>query len=246
MDNEASLLRSLCVRGFTQLARPEPTAAGQSSYRELETGWTRYEWIQGAALDDANIESASLAGQLLANLHNCGSDAGALTPTRLASVAPSFAQLRPLVADWSCTASLAEQVRELDARRSVLDTLPRAIIHGDFILDNIVVDATRARLVDFEFVRHDIRIFDLAPRIAPRRLASGAFELASPRFVEALVSAYASALHEPLTEVERVLLPRVVVAHWLLVAADLAKRDLAAARMVLPVLERACQMSTRE
>lgn len=240
MRREAVLLRALCDRGFDRLARPEPTVSGAGWYDAGDESWTRYEWVTGAALDDASPAVAQVVGPLLAELHAASRGAQDDGESRIAGVPAAVRAIRPLVEGHTWLDLLDARAREIAARTRELEALPRAIVHGDAILDNVIRDDSTFRLVDFEFVRRDVRIFDLASAIAPRRLADGRFELAAPAYTEALVRAYADAVLEPMTPPERALLPLVTAAHWMLVTADVVAHDPRAASCVLPVLERAC------
>lgn len=240
---EGKLLDELCSRGFTELARREPTVSGTPCHIEADVGWSRYQWIRGEPLQTADASAAALAGRLLASLHNSGAAAGQPALGRLAGISPALDRAQPLLQRAGLADALATCVAEISAQRSRLEALPSAIVHGDFILDNIVVSEVGPHLVDFEFVRHDLRVFDLAPLIAPCRLPDGSFEAASPAFLRRAIARYAEALAVPLTADERELLPLIAVAHWLLVLADILEHDATSAEHVLPVLELACRAS---
>src|SRR5439155_16452887 len=76
-------------------------------------------------------------------------------------------------------------------------------------------------LIDFEFARWDIRLFDFAALAAPLRRPDGSFLRASDPFLEAAASAYGERAATPLAAAERRLFGVATLVHALFIVADL-------------------------
>lgn len=157
----------LLSAGFAEFAKRDLTSFGAPFCIEGNVGWTRYEWIRGEPVTGATPTHASIAGGVLARLHDSSSGGESASGSRLTEVAGALARLEPVLHNVCWASTLVRCVQQLTARLAEICSLPRAIIHGDFILDNMLVTEDGPRLVDFEFSRRDLRIFDLAPLIAP-------------------------------------------------------------------------------
>jgi Ser/Thr protein kinase RdoA (MazF antagonist) len=120
--------------------------------------------------------------------------------------------------------------------RHRLAVLPRACVHGDVNFDNMILRRDGLVLIDWEFTRHDLRILDLATLVAPKRTSSGRFVMAAPEVFAEAVHGYQAAAQEPLSTLEREMLPVAALAHYLLVLRDTLRLASPHARHVAEVV----------
>jgi len=246
MFAEESLLTVLSTTEFRDFAFPIRSLDGRGHvFTSSEVAWTAYELLTGVSPDALHPATPQIVGALLAKFHSASAQLSQhnLRSSRLVALPEALTRL-------GLVATLLSNVRLFSGLRSLgqaisdnleeLVILPWGLIHGDFVLENILV-SDRARLVDFEFARSDLRLFDFAALSAPQRHDNGSFLIASPVFLDRLVESYQCTTSSgmQLSAAERRALPLIAAAHWSFVADDLARaksRHLPAALDVLCTL----------
>jgi Ser/Thr protein kinase RdoA (MazF antagonist) len=220
LKREVQHLDHLGASGFRSFARMLPAADGR---RWVEAGdglgWSAYEYVAGPPLDSAAPASAHVVGRLLASLHRIGPRERP-SPSRLDELDAIFERAQRDGSPASVCAAMGR------GARPELRLLPRACIHGDFNLENILLRQGEPVLIDFEFARWDVRLFDFAALVAPFRRPSGAFARASDAFLNAVADAYDEQMGEArLTARERSLFGVAAVVHALFIVADLESEN---------------------
>lgn len=216
--HETRHLMHLEAHGFSGYARPLYTTDGHSwTERTDGVAWNSYEYLDGRPPAKMSPASAALAADLLSRLHAIPQPAD-VPPSKLMALEAMLE--RTVLSTTSRTvASAADRVLRA---REALSTLPHACIHGDFNLENILLADGSPTLIDFEFARWDVRLFDFAAMVAPFRTVGGRFQRAPTSYLSWLASAYDA--HEatvPLTRRERALFGVVAMAHVLFIVCDL-------------------------
>jgi Ser/Thr protein kinase RdoA (MazF antagonist) len=219
LRQEAACLEGLAHSAPGLAAPRRATATGEAHLRTSDgLLWTAYDYVPGASPKTATMLVAGQVATALTRLHAAPLAAG-VGGSRLTGLERvlSWAQMP------SPGPGLGEAVALVRGAGSSPGELPRSMIHGDFNLQNVIVGSAGTVLIDFEFCRHDARLFDLAALVAPLRSEAGGFRRAPPSFLPAVAAHYdRCAGRSGLSGVERAAFPVVAVIHALFVAADLA------------------------
>lgn len=195
--------------------RVRRTCAGALSLDDSDASWAAFEWLEGRT---GHFEDGPATAQHLAWLHT---SAVRFPPKRARvgrrdTLPPRDALPSPELIQARARAARAQKL---------LANLPRAPVHGDANPNNVVLTSAGVRLVDWEFARRDIRLFDLCAWRARWCAAKGEYELAAEPEFAVFTEAYAdaaAALGFRLTPEERRLLPDALILYWLMIFRDLS------------------------
>ena len=239
MQKESQMLRSLYSVGFRRLARLVDTVGGKPWFTDFnEVGWTAYQYVQGSHISEVSEGTARIAGKALAELHSFGNDMLAIYGTqlsRLLEIPDAISRMKHERSERSNRLGLILEATIIPKLNELLH-LPRAAVHGDYVLENIISNDTEAILIDFEFSRIDVRIFDHVGMIAPMRDAEGDFLITDKSFLKAFLSQY-EVSHETLTPAEIAHFSMIGAARFCLIYDGLSKNDNPREETALQVLE---------
>ena len=242
MKNEILVLEHLARTRVKNVEKLKKTIYGSYFYMDSRgDGWTGYACIDGTHPMLADMQAGQVAGSLLGNLHAANREIGAFATSasdRLFHLPDVIERMLDDQTDNSITIRrLGRGVSDLiQPRFEALLSLPEALIHGDFVLENVLVGTDVRSLIDFEFSRVDKRLFDFGAAVAPMRTNSGDFQMASRTFLKGLISAY-SLSGNPLSASELELLPSMAAAHYSFVFDDLRRIGHAFSESALAPLE---------
>lgn len=198
MQVEAPFLVSLLAVGFNECARViHPQSQVPWIIDGSGVGWTGYEYVKGKPLESIDNSSARIVGGLMARFHN------ATSKIMLESVASwdrsaafLIRSMHQMLEKDGCLSGgemleIARFVKErIFPKLADYSSLPRKFIHGDLMLDNIIISKDSSCLIDFEFVREAPRMLDFASAFAPIRDRDGRFITAHRDYIKDLIAAY--------------------------------------------------------
>jgi Ser/Thr protein kinase RdoA (MazF antagonist) len=229
MQKESEILRLLHFVGFRKLPRPVYPADGKPWFIDgSEVGWTAYQYVRGSHISEASEDTARVAGKALAELHSFGNSMLAVYgewSSRLLEIPDAIKRMLSVAkGEHGERINRIGQILEsrIIPKLDELLTLPAAAIHGDYVLENIILSDSGTILVDFEFSRIDVRIFDHVGMIAPMRDARGDFVIADESFLRAFLFQYEEG-HQALTPAEIFHFSMIAAARFCLIYDGLSK-----------------------
>jgi Ser/Thr protein kinase RdoA (MazF antagonist) len=206
---------------FNEFVRQIKTKGGDDFYRTATGLWTAYPWIEGEEGPDSLMQGAIILAEKLARLHSVKAHNLPMT-NKLDIIEKLSSNLSSQQLPDEDIKLIDRAIRLVFSNRKELESLPKALIHGDFNLDNVVGWPNQVKLIDLEFVRRDLRVYDLASLVAPRRTNSGSYLISSQEEFDFFIKEYEKRLARQyiLTRDEYQLLPVATVAYWLIVLTD--------------------------
>jgi Ser/Thr protein kinase RdoA (MazF antagonist) len=226
LKKEIQIMQALAASQFTEAAHALSTPSGDWwVIEEPDTFWSAQEYLGGSKVTTADPQFGEALGRLLGRLHSLTSHLQSVGPDRLSQL-PLLLQT---MEEGGFGQSVQVQALYEGLQHSVvphidlLTSLPRVVLHGDCNFENCLLFKGTIKLIDFEFNRTDLRLFDLAALVAPQRDQSGEFQLTDDAFVTSVIRAYREIVdpYAPITENELKLFPQIAMLHFLFVAIDL-------------------------
>lgn len=223
--NESIVLSAIeCADGSLCARQLQCSDGKKLAFDRNGTIWTAYEFVD--ADNGSAIPPSQLAAKAMARLHGV-SAAAARAGTRIEEVLETYQRFRR-----RAKSSLSPQLQGfLDTFETYgvgrIDEIkfhsPIAIIHGDFVIENMIVKKQSAVLFDFEFSRKDHRIFDLCSLTWGPRQQSGAVILNDPVYFSTVVGHYRSIVEDflPVSCAEVALLLPAALARTMLILGDI-------------------------
>jgi homoserine kinase type II len=203
VGREAAILAHLATRG---VPTPPPLAApvGQPFVLWRDQIVSLFPWVPGRTLarDEVTPAHAASVGAALARLHQAGVDfpdrrPGRYEPDEIARRLTAIAALHRLEL-LGAVGTLTDELKRLEQLRA--PGLPRAVIHGDLFIDNVMFgdDGALTALIDFEQASWGRLAYDLAVTTLAFGFGQDDFR---PDVTRALIGAYVAA--RPPTDEER-------------------------------------------
>ncbi len=203
VGREAAIVAHLATRG---VPTPPPLAApsGQPFVLWRDQIVSLFPWVPGRTLarDEVTPAHAASVGAALARLHQAGFDfpdrrPGRYEPDEIARRLTAIAALHRLEL-LGAVGTLTDELKRLEQLRA--PGLPRALIHGDLFIDNVMFgdDGALTALLDFEQASWGRLAYDLAVTTLAFGFGQDDFR---PDVTRALIGAYVAA--RPPTDEER-------------------------------------------
>ncbi|MBA4376479.1 MAG: hypothetical protein C0401_09955 [Anaerolinea sp.] len=223
LQREVTAMAILDNSSFNEFVRQIKTKNGKSFYNTMTGFWTAYRWIEGDDGPDSLMQGATVLAEKLARLHSVTAHKLPVI-NKLDIIEKLRSHLAFLQLPGEDMELISRAIRLVVSKKRELESLPKVLIHGDFNLDNVVGWPDKVMLIDLEFVRRDLRVYDLASLIAPRRTNRGSYLISSQEELDFFIMEYEKRLARQymLTDDEYQLLPVATVAYWLIVLTDVS------------------------
>ncbi|MCP9282883.1 MULTISPECIES: phosphotransferase [Bacillus] len=187
--------------------------------------WSVYEHIKGITYSQTNNNAISDIAKLLVEFHEITlnntlkeSSVYALRKS-ISSILSDLKKINEFT-DISFIISFFEN--KIYPLTQETDKLQRCQIHGDFNFENIIVNEKKYTLIDFEFTRIDIKLYDIVSMYAPFRTTQGEFKILNEYSFHEFIKCYnRNSTLTKLNSVEEQLLPYIGIIHFSKILVDI-------------------------